>query len=81
VREHIGQVMTDASQNPKYAHLIAMLTTSVGVSTIFEILPKVTGVVAGMSGIVLTWVLICKARVETKKIEMEMREERDKEQK
>lgn len=63
---------------PDIKHSIAKLdaitaatTTGLGLGTFFNYLPSMLGIFATMSGITLTWVMICKGRLNIQKAKLE----------
>ena len=59
---HAGPVI----ENVKAQAAAATLATGFGLGTFFDYLPDVLGVAGTMSGIMLTWVMICKLMLEIK---------------
>ena len=57
-------------KNGKAEALASTFTTAAGMATFLEYIPGVLGVVATLSGITLTWVMICKGRLEMKRIKL-----------
>lgn len=61
-----------AMENVKLQAVMATLTTTSGMLTLLDYLPKVLGVVATFLGLVLTWVMISKVGLERKKTKIEI---------
>ncbi len=55
-------------ENGKAQALASTFTTAAGLGTVLDYLPDALGVFATMSGITLTWVMICKVRLDIKKV-------------
>ena len=74
IAQHAGPVI----ENVKVQAAAATLTTGFGLGTFFDYFPDVIGVVATLSGITLTWVMICKGRLGAKrnKLEIQVLEEK-----
>lgn len=51
--------------------ITAATTTGLGLGTFFNYLPSMLGIIATMSGITLTWVMICKGRLNIQKVKLE----------
>ena len=51
--------------------IIATTTTGLGLGTLFNYLHSMLGIIAIMSGIILTWVMICKGRLNIQKVKLE----------
>ena len=51
--------------------VVAATTTGLGLGTFFNYLPSVLGIIATMSGIILTWVMIGKGRLNIQKVKLE----------
>ncbi len=69
----IKQNMIQLSDNPKIQGAGATFTTTSGMLTVLEIIPGALGVVATMMGMILTWVMISKVRLDKKKRKLEIR--------
>ena len=79
MRQELPQQAIHAAQNPKIAAALSTVTTAAGLSTILDFIPDVLGCAATMVGITLTWIMIRKGRLETKKIQLEIRILKEKE--
>jgi hypothetical protein len=66
MKQAIAQNAGPIIENVKVQAAAAALTTGFGLGTILEYLPAVLGAVGTMSGIILTWVMICKLMLEIK---------------
>ena len=62
IAQHAGPVI----ENVKAQAIAATVTTGFGLGTFFDYLPDILGVMGTMSGITLTWVMICKLMLEIK---------------
>ena len=71
--------MANAAENTKAAASISTATTAAGLGTVLNYIPDVLGSVATMAGIMLSWFLIRKVRMETRKIKLEMEVLRERE--
>lgn len=72
MKQSIEQHVQSVVENTKVAASISTATTAAGLGTVLNYLPDVLGSVATMAGILLSWFLIRKVRMETKKIKLEM---------
>lgn len=68
-------------KNGKLEATASTLTTAAGISTLLGFMPIALGAVATLSGITLTWVLICKSRLEIKKIQISIETDKIKKRK
>ena len=74
MKETLQLTAQEIVKNGKSEALGATFTTMAGVVTYFEYIPELLGVVATLSGITLTWVMICKGRLEMKRIKIAIAE-------
>ena len=65
--------LVQLSNNPKVQAFGATFTTASGMGTVLNYLPDALGVVATMTGIMFTWVMIRKGRLDAKKIRLEIK--------
>lgn len=80
-QEQLKQSLVQLGNDPKIQAVGATWTTSWGVVTVLNLIPDILGVVATIMGIVFTWVMIRKGRLDAKKIKLEinmMKEARNK---
>ena len=80
MRQNIEQHVQSVVENTKVVGTVSTVTTAAGLGTVLNYLPDVLGSVATMAGIMLSWFLIRKVRMETRKIKLEMDVLRDREQ-
>ena len=81
MRQSVEQHVQAVVENTKVIGAVSTVTTAAGLGTVLNYLPDVLGSVATMAGILLSWFLIRKVRMETKKIKLEMQVLRNREQK
>ena len=72
MKQSIEQAVANVAENTKVAASISTVTTAAGLGTVLNYIPDVLGSVATMAGILLSWFLIRKVRMETRKIKLEM---------
>lgn len=70
MRQALQESVQEIVKNGKAEALASTFTTVAGVATFLEYIPGVLGIVATVSGITLTWVMICKGRLEMKRIKL-----------
>ena len=70
--QSIAQHATTIVESGKTQALASTFTTAAGIGTILDYLPDMLGVIATMSGITLTWIMICKSRLDIKRIKLEI---------
>lgn len=73
MKQELKQSLIQLTENPKAQGLAATFTTISGAGTMLNYLPAVLGMIATSAGIMLTWVMIRKGRLDTKKIKLEIR--------
>ena len=73
IAQHAGPVI----ENVKVQAIAATVTTGFGLGTILDYLPDALGVVGTMSGIMLTWVMICKLMLDIKLKKKTVKEGKD----
>ena len=69
IKENLSQL----SDNPKIQAAGATFTTASGLGTVLNYLPDFLGIVATMTGIMFTWVMIRKGRLDARKIKLEIK--------
>ena len=74
MKSNVLQHISTITESGKAQALGATFTTMAGVTTILDYLPDMLGVIATLSGITLTWLMICKSRLEIKRIKAEIGE-------
>ena len=72
MKQNIEQHVASVVENTKVVGTVSTATTAAGLGTVLNYLPDVLGSAATMAGIMLSWFLIRKVRMETKKIKLEM---------
>lgn len=72
VKASIIQHAQAITESGKTQALGATFTTMAGVSTVLDYLPDVLGIIATLSGISLTWLMIYKSRLDIKRIKIEI---------
>jgi len=72
VRQTLQLTAQEIIKSGKSEALASTFTTLAGVATLLEFIPVMLGVVATLSGIILTWIMICKGRLEMKRIKIEI---------
>ena len=60
------------TESGKAQALASTFTTAAGIGTVLDYLPNMLGVIATISGITLTWIMICKSRLDIKRIKLEI---------
>lgn len=71
----VMQHATTIVESGKAQALASTFTTAAGVGTVLDYLPDMLGIIATISGITLTWIMICKSRLEIRKIKAEIRDQ------
>lgn len=72
MKPEMKESLVQLSNNPKIQAAGATFTTASGMGTFLNYLPDVLGVVATMTGIMFTWVMIRKGRLDAEKIRLEI---------
>lgn len=80
MKQNIEQHVASVVENTKVVGTVSTATTAAGLGTVLNYLPDVLGSAATMAGIMLSWFLIRKVRMETRKIKLEMDVLRQREQ-
>lgn len=70
MKQAIQDTAQELAKNGKIEAVTATLTTAAGAVTFLGVVPAILGIVATTSGIALTWVMICKSRMEIKRIKL-----------
>lgn len=73
IREELKQNMVQLIDNPKVQAAGATFTTTSGMLTVLNYIPNVLGILATTAGLILTWVMIRKGRLDAKKIKLEIK--------
>jgi hypothetical protein len=69
----LKQSIVELSDNPKIQAAGATFATASGMGTYLDYIPDMLGIIATTTGIILTWVMIRKGRLDAKKIRMEIK--------
>jgi hypothetical protein len=77
MKQNITQHAITLSENGKAQALASTFTTAAGIGTVLDYLPDMLGIIATLSGISLTWIMICKSRLDIKRIKLEIEEKED----
>ena len=72
MRPNVEQHVQNVVENTKVIGTVSTATTAAGLGTVLNYIPDILGSVATMAGILLSWFLIRKVRMETAKIKLEM---------
>ena len=72
-KEELRQTMVQVAQNPNAQAAGATFTTTSGMLTYLGWLPPVLGVLATVMGMILTWFMISKVRLDKKKSKLEIK--------
>lgn len=70
MKQAIIDTASGMAANSKTQALASTFTTMAGIGTVLDYLPNTLGVLATISGITLTWMMICKNRLEMKRIKL-----------
>ena len=73
MKTEIKESLSQLSDNPKIQAAGAAFTTASGLGTVLNYLPDFLGIVATMTGILFTWVMIRKGRLDARKIKLEIK--------
>lgn len=74
MKPSIAQHAIAITENGKAQALASTFTTAAGIGTVLDYLPDMLGIIATLSGITLTWIMICKSRLDIKRIKLEITE-------
>jgi len=74
MKQSIAQHAITVTESGKAQALASTFTTAAGVGTVLDYLPDMLGIIATLSGITLTWIMICKSRLDIKRIKLEISE-------
>lgn len=74
VKSGFGQAITQLAEDGKISAFYAAFTTAAGLGTLLDYIPDLLGIIATMSGITLTWVMICRTRLQIKVLKQEAEE-------
>ena len=77
MKQGIAQHAITITENGKAQALASTFTTAAGIGTILDYLPDMLGIIATISGITLTWIMICKGRLDIKRIKAEIEESKE----
>ena len=72
MKSNIVQHVATVTESGKAQALASTFTTAAGVGTVLDYLPDMLGIIATLSGITLTWIMICKSRLDIKRIKLEI---------